>query len=309
MPCRRGPLLALASAAVLAAWMPAQGPERKEFVSQATEMKFVRIPKGTFMMGSPSNEKDRYENETQHEVTLSRDFDMGMYEVTRGQFRLFVEDTGYKTEAEEGDGAYGWDSKGKEEYGKRKDFIWQTAGYEQTDDHPVVNVSWNDAARFAEWLSKKDGQAYRLPTEAEWEYACRGGTTTKYYFGSNPEELPKYANVADGTARRLFPNRSTLSAEDGYVYTAPVGRFKPNSFGLYDMCGNVFEWCQDWMGDYPAGSVTDPTGPSIGLRRVYRGGSWVSPRGMFRSADRNGFKPSFRSNDLGFRIVRVVTKP
>lgn len=304
MSCRRGLPLSLFFAALLAGWVPAEEPDEKEYVSPTTGMKFVRIPKGTFKMGSPMSDKDRYENETQHEVTLSRDFYMGLYEVTRGQFRKFVEDTGYKTEAEEGDGAYGWNSKGKEEYEKNKDFIWRTAGYDQTDDHPVVNVSWNDAARFAEWQSKKDGQKYRLPTEAEWEYACRAGTTTKFYIGSNAEEWPKFANVADGTARKLFPNRSTLSAEDGYTYSAPVGKYKPNPFGLYDMAGNVFEWCQDWMGDYPTGSATDPTGPLIGARRVYRGGSWVSPRVLLRSADRNGFKPSFRSNDLGFRLSK-----
>ena len=294
-------------AAALEVGTQAAEPKEKEFTSQTTGMKFVRVPKGTFIMGSPETEMNRFEDEQQHEVTLSRDFYLGMYEVKRGEFRKFVDDTGYKTEAETGDGSYGWGELEKVPFGKRKELTWQNAGFAQIDEHPVVNVSWNDATRFAVWLSNKDGQEYRLPTEAEWEYACRAGSSVRYSFGDKPEDLVKHANMADGTARRAFPNRATIAPEDGYVWTAPVGRYSPNAFGVYDMHGNVSEWCADWMGDYPVLSVTDPTGPPSGSVRVYRGGGWVSPIGVCRAADRNAYDPSFRINELGFRLVREVT--
>ena len=299
-------LLAPLLTAALAGGMQAGEPVEEEFVSKTTGMKFVRVPKGTFLMGSPTTEKNRFEDESQHEVTLSRDFYLGMYEVTRGQFRQFIEDTGYKTEAEAGDGAYGWGESEKELFNKRKELTWRNSGFTETDDHPVVNVSWNDAVRFAEWLSRKDGEVYRLPTEAQWEYSCRGGTTSRYSFGNNADEMVKYGNIADGSARRAFPNRSTISPQDGYVCSAPVGRFKPNAFGLYDMHGNASEWCADWMGDYPIDPVTDPTGPAKGSVRVYRGGGWVSSTGVTRAADRNAYDPSFRINELGFRLARVA---
>ena len=131
----------------------------------------------------------------------------------------------------------------------------------------MVNVSWNDAVAFCKWLSKKEGKTYRLPTEAEWEYACRAGTTTRYYSGDDPETLAKVGNVADAALKAKFPDwKYTIKANDGYVFTAPVGKFKPNAFGLYDMHGNAWQWCADWYGaDYYATSpLDDPTGPDSG---------------------------------------------
>ena len=128
-------------------------------------------------------------------------------------------------------------------------YSWRNAGFEQTDEHPVVNVSWNDAVAFCKWLSRKEGKTYRLPTEAEWEYACRAGTTTRYYSGDDPETLAKVGNVADATAKAKFANwKYTIKASDGYVFTAPVGQFTPNAFGLYDMHGNAWQWCADRYG-------------------------------------------------------------
>ena len=153
----------------------------------------------------------------------------------------------------------------------------------------MVNVSWNDAVAFCKWLSKKEGKTYRLPTEAEWEYACRAGTTTRYYSGDDPETLAKVGNVADAAAKAKFPDwRWTIKANDGYVFTAPVGKFKPNAFGLYDMHGNAWQWCADWYGEeyYAKSPVDDPTGPDTGDFRVLRGGFWGGWPNYTRSATR-----------------------
>ena len=155
----------------------------------------------------------------------------------------------------------------------------------------MVNVSWNDAVAFCKWLSKKEGKTYRLPTEAEWEYACRAGTTTRYYSGDDPETLAKVGNVADATFKANFPDwKYTIKANDGYVFTAPVGKFKPNAFGLYDMHGNAWQWCADRYGAdyYAASALDDPTGPDSGPCRVLRGGSWFNGPIYARSADRSG---------------------
>ena len=171
----------------------------------------------------------------------------------------------------------------------------------------MVNVSWNDAVAFADWLSRKEGVTYRLPTEAEWEYACRAGTTTRYSSGDDPEGLAAVANIADGTAKAKYPDWTTIAAQDGFVYTAPVGRYNPNAWGLFDMHGNVWEWCSDgYAADYYKRSpVDDPPGPDGASYRVIRGGGWnIEPR-YARSANRDGSAPGDRDSDLGFRLARV----
>ena len=242
-------------------------------------------------------------------MRITKPFYLGTYHVTRGQFRQFVKDSGYKTDAEKGDnpGAWGWDAE-KKTFGFNKDYSWRNAGFEQTDEHPVVNVSWNDAVAFCKWLSKKEGKTYRLPTEAEWEYACRAGTTTRYYSGDDPETLAKVGNVADAAAKAKFPDwKLTIKANDGYVFTSPVGKFKPNAFGLYDMHGNAWQWCADWYDEsyYTKSPTDDPTGPSTGSLRVGRGGSWDDGAGDCRSAYRSGIGPGLRGDYLGFRASLV----
>src|SRR5262249_39015533 len=150
-------------------------------------------------------------------------------------------------------------------------FSWKNVGWEQADDHPVVNVSWNDAVAFCDWLSKKEGKKYELPTEAEWEYACRAGKTTRFQTGADPESLVGSANLPDASAAGQFPAWTTVRGDDGFVFTAPVGKFKPNAWGLYDMAGNVWEWCTDSYAAYPAGPVTDPRPDEDGADRVLRG--------------------------------------
>ncbi|MCD4727051.1 MAG: formylglycine-generating enzyme family protein [Pirellulales bacterium] len=293
------------------------------------KMELVLIPSGEFKMGSGKSAEDTaaffnntydkdsllspeipgfFKNEhPQHRVRITKPFYLGVYEVTRGQFRQFVADTGYKTDAEKGanPGARGFNPDTKE-FGFNENYSWRNAGFEQTDEHPVVNVSWNDAVEFCKWLSKKEGKTYRLPTEAEWEYACRAGTTPRYYSGDDPEKLVGVGNVADAAFTAKFPyKKHTLKASDGYAFTAPVGKFKPNAYGLYDMHGNASEWCADWYGGkyYAASPADDPSGPESGDSRVLRGGSFGYPSVLSRSAKRLGFEPDYRCNLLGFRVV------
>jgi formylglycine-generating enzyme required for sulfatase activity len=292
------------------------------------KMELVLIPAGEFKMGSGESAEesaaffkktygedfltaDFFKDEhPQHRVRITKPFYLGTYHVTRGQFRQFVADTAYKTDAEKGErpGAFGWDPD-KKAFGFNEKYSWRNAGFEQTDEHPVVNVSWNDAVEFCKWLSKKESKTYRLPTEAEREYACRAGTTTRYYSGNDPETLATVGNVADAAAKAQFPEWPwTIKANDGYVFTAPVGKFKPNAFGLYDMHGNAWQWCADSAGaDYYAASpVDDPTGPASGNGRVLRGGSWVSGPDDARSAVRIAHSPGDRGNFAGFRVARTL---
>jgi sulfatase modifying factor 1 len=245
----------------------------------------------------------------QHRARITKPFYLDTYHVTRGQFRQFVEDSGYKTDAEKGDipGAFGWDAEKKTFY-FNNDYSWRNAGFQQTDEHPVVNVSWNDAVAFCEWLSRKEGKTYRLPTEAQWEYACRAGTTTRYYSGDDPETLAKVGNVADAVFKAKVPDwKYTIKASDGYVFTSPVGSFKPNAFGLYDMHGNAWQWCSDWYGEeyYAASPTDDPNGPDTGDGRVLRGGSWGDGPGGARSAGRVRPAPDDRFDYAGFRVSRT----
>jgi formylglycine-generating enzyme required for sulfatase activity len=290
------------------------------------KMEMVLIASGEFMMGSGESAEETAaffnshgdkiltallkSEHPQHRVRITKPFYLGTYHVTRGQFRQFVEDSGYKTDAEKGDvnvppGAFGWIPEKKSFY-HSKDYSWRKPGFEQTDEHPVVKVTWNDAVAFCQWLSRKEGKTYRLPTEAEWEYACRAGTTTRYHSGHAPETLAKAANVADAMARAKFP--VGWGASDGYVFTAPMGRFKSNAFGLYDMHGNVWQWCADWYGaDYYGKSpVDDPGGPDSGVSRVLRGGSWFFAPTYARSAARYRGTPGDRMVlDAGFRVART----
>lgn len=212
-------------------------------------MKLILIPPGDFMMGSPESENGRSENEKQHQVQIAKPFFIGIDDVTRGNFLAFYHDSGYKTEAEtDGKGGYGLDEH--DVASQKPEYTFLSWGRIQTDSHPVVNVSWNDANAFCDWLSKKEEKKYRLPTEAEWEYACRAGTQTPFNFGSsiNGEQANCDGRKPYGTdVSGPFLNNTT-----------PVGSYKPNAFGLYDMHGNAGQWCDDWYGaDYQATSPAD----------------------------------------------------
>lgn len=293
-------------------------------VTNSIGMKLVLIPAGAFQMGAPLDDGEAMEwEQPQHHVRITHPFYLGAHEVTRGQFRKFVDEASYSTDAEkDGRGGLGWNEQ-ISKFQRHPRYTWRNAGFDQTDDHPVVNVSWNDAVAFASWLSRTERKTYRLPTEAEWEYACRAGTTTTYTCGDDPEALAEVGNIDDATREDFwrslpqFKGRSrdeiparlrTIAARDGFVFTAPVGHFKPNSFGLFDMHGNVVEWCSDWFSvDYYASlQAVEGSGPLTGSSRTTRGGSWDRGYDFARSANRNGEKPDARNYDTGFRLAEDV---
>ena len=270
-------------------------------------MKLRLIPPGKFMMGSSKEEIDYWlklkqdgwfkelllSEGPQHEVEITQPFYMGQTDVTVGQFRQFVKATGYKTQAERDGGAErGFPNGGFKEVANTD---WLNPGYAQTDDHPVVCVSWNDAVEFCQWLSEQEGKTYRLPTEAEWEYSCRAGSKGRWSFGDNEGELWDYARVRGNSQG----------------HTWPVAGLKANAWGLYDMHGNVDQWCEDVFDPnyYKTSPPKDPPGPAAGDERVTRGGLWLWGADASRSAMRHKVNPAARANFGGFRVVLVVSSP
>jgi formylglycine-generating enzyme required for sulfatase activity len=227
-------------------------------------MSFVPIEPGTFMMGSPSDESGRDSDETQHQVTLTKGYFMQTTEVTQGQWKEIM-----------GSNPSDFSSCG--------------------DNCPVERVSWNNIQEFIQKLNQKEsGRNYRLPTEAEWEYAARAGTTTRFFWGNQADcSRANYGNSSwSDECKSINPGK-----------TKTVKSYSPNNWGLYDMHGNVWEWCNDWYVDYNSSALIDPVGPTTGASRVVRGGSWCSIARDCRSANRYGSAPDCRGGDLGFRLV------
>ncbi len=262
-------------------------------------------------MGSPASEAGRHDDEgPQHRVTIANAFVMGRTEVTVAQFRRFADETGYKTDAEKNTGAQGcraWE-KLDGRFERRPGRSWRSPGYEQSGTHSVVCVSWNDARAFVEWLSKKTGQQYRLPTEAEWEYAARAGTTAARYWGDDADQACEYANVADQTTHDRSSWSNKHNCNDGHWFPAPVGSFKPNRFGLFDVLGNVWEWTEDcWNGNYNGAPINGSVCASGNCsQRVIRGGSWNYDPRYVRSAKRNRSASDLRYDHSGFRLARTL---
>jgi formylglycine-generating enzyme required for sulfatase activity len=264
----------------------------------------VVIPAGKFTMGSPSGEKDRFDNEVpQHSVTIGAAFAVGKFAVTRGQFAAFVKDTGYDA----GSKCRTFENGKGEERSSRS---WRNPGFGQDDTHPAVCLSWNDAKAYVAWLSRKTGQGYRLLTEAEFEYASRAGTTTRYWFGDDESGLCANVNGADQTAKKSIAGMTwpVAPCSDGNAYTAPVGSFAANDFGLYDMSGNAWAWTEDCYHDSYASAPNDGsawTSESCEYR-VRRGGAWAdSPRNL-RAAARFRDQPGNRIVLTGFRVARTL---
>ena len=244
-------------------------PETAKTITNSIGMKLRLIPAGEFMMGSPADEAEREDWEGPvHRVRITKPFYLGVYEVTQGEYEQL---TGKNPSKFKG------------------------------ATRPVEMVSWEDAVEFCRKLSAKEGQKYRLPTEAEWEYACRAGTTTPFSFGSvlNGEQANCAGNYPYGT-----DTKGPMKAE-----TTPVGSYRPNAFGLYDMHGNVWEWCQDWYDAeyYGKSPNEDPLGAASGSNRVFRGGCWYGDAWFCRAAFRLRDDPSFRDDNLGFRLARTVS--
>lgn len=278
--------------------------------SNTLGMRLVRIPAGEFFMGSPETEEHREPYETDERrrlVRITKAYWISAHEVTRGQFRCFVEDTGYETENERnGRGGFGVDPKSGALSLFDPQYSWRYVGFVQTDEHPVVNVSWNDAVAFCDWISRRESATYGLPTEAQWEYACRAGTSTANITGDDAEGLAAVGNSADAQCRRKYPDRETIAADDGYLYTAPVGRYRANAWGLFDMHGNVWEWTADWYGRAGSGTQRDPRGPPTGTERCIKGGDWYHGPAFCRSATRFPMPPHMPRRHGGFRIVKQV---
>jgi formylglycine-generating enzyme len=234
---------------------------------------------------------------------------MGASPVTRGQFAVFVKAESYMTEAETGgQGGGGYNQATRKGVDHDPKYTWNNPGFDQTDYHPVVNVTWNDAVRFCRWLSKREQKTYELPTEAEWEYACRAGTLTRFWCGNKVESLQRNFNVLDMSAKSRFDaafakNWHFQSWNDGYPFTSPIESIQANPLGLYDMGGNVWQWCTDKYGSYHNGLSVDPQSEDGGENRILRGGSWNNDPNGCRSACRTGFAPTCPSFTVGFRIV------
>ena len=267
----------------------------------------------------PARLKELKDETPLHKVDITRPFYLGQHEVTVGQFEQFVKESGYKPESEaNGTGGYGYNpdydpeksQRGDTFEGRNPKYSWRNPGFKQKNDQPVVNVTWNDAAAMSEWLSKKEGKKYRLPTEAEWEYACRAGTQTRYHSGNDPQSLLQVANTFDADTKTTKPQWKihATAGHDGFEFTAPVGSFAPNSLGLYDMHGNVWEWVADWYGEdyYAKSPVNDPPGPELGEVRVRRGGSWHTWPLYARCSFRNWNTPETRYTLVGMRLLREI---
>jgi len=274
---------------IKAAQGPQPGEAYTEDLGDGVTLEMVWIPPGEFMMGSKlsaaevarkyGGEAKYFEDEVpRHKVTLTEGFWLGKYEVTNAQYRRH--DSGHSS-------------------GEYKGHSMDGA------DQPVVMVSWDDAAAFCKWLSQETGRSYALPSEAQWEYACRAGTDTVRYWGDDDESMGRYANVADSTAKSEWSDWTIAETTDGFKVSAPVGRYKPNAFGLYDMIGNVWEWCADWYDEdyYGSSPSKNPTGPTSGSLRVNRGGCWDYSPGGCRAAYRGRDAPGGRGGILGFRLA------
>ncbi|MGC8659550.1 MAG: SUMF1/EgtB/PvdO family nonheme iron enzyme, partial [Desulfomonilaceae bacterium] len=293
-------------------------PKKLITTTDTIGMKLVRIPAGEYMMGSPKNEldwlrltfrktwreghKQWFQDETPlHPVRITKPFYMGAYEVTVKQFRDFVSDTKYKTDAEKGDGGMVFSNK-ENRWVAQKDMKWDSVPWPIADNQPVVFVSWNDAQAFCKWLSRKEKRTYRLPTEAEWEMACRGGAVWVRYSWGNKLPGDRDTNFGDGNPK--LPE-SLTTVNDGYKYVAPVGSYPPNGFGLYDMDGNVMEWVQDYYDRnyYENSPINDPKGPATGSGRVNKGGNWFASPADCRCAFRGFSGETMSFWNLGFRVV------
>ncbi|MBY0524591.1 MAG: SUMF1/EgtB/PvdO family nonheme iron enzyme [Gemmataceae bacterium] len=278
-------------------------------------MTFVLVPPGTFTMGSPEKEPGHNSggyDETQFQATLTRPFYLCKHETTVGQFRRFVEATKYVTDVEKKGGGHAHDDKAV--WIHRKGTEWRKPGFagpfELKDDQPVVHVSHADCLAFCKWLQeqsgvKADGPLYGLPTEAQWEWACRAGSGTRFWWGADEDKTGKVANVGDKSLKKVHPEwpRSVLDMDDGFAFVAPVGSYQANGFGLHDMLGNVWEHCGTHYGPYPKEGAADPGDLDVKRGFAVRGGGWSNVANDARCASRNADPPNFGHSNLGFRVA------
>lgn len=257
------------------------------------------VPSGHFEQGSTADDPDAQPFELpRHAVTIPHALALGEYEVTRAQYSSFVEETQRQTTG----GCSTYDG----EWSQHADRDWTRVGFQQTASHPVACVSWEDATAYTAWLSKKTGKRYRLPSASEWEYSAGSGSGVSRPWRAQTNEACTAANVADESASERFPGWNVHTCNDGYVFTAPVGAFAANGFGLNDMLGNVFEWVDDcWHDTYDGAPADGSAWVDRGCKeREMRGGSWFTTPAFVRAGYRNRFEPAYRSSSVGFRVVR-----
>jgi formylglycine-generating enzyme required for sulfatase activity len=281
----------------------------QEFQECTTCPRMIVVPAGNYLMGSTPTEVDRAATESpRHMVVMAKPFAVGKYEVTRDQYGTFVQETN-RTAAQT---CSDYDV-GKDTEVEQKGWSFRFPGYPQDGDHPVVCVTWQDAKDYAAWLTRKLGKTYRLLSEAEWEYAARAGSQTRYHFGEDEKRLCEFGNVADSTDPAKLSSRPLSECRDGYSRTAPVGKFAANGFGLHDTIGNVYEWVEDCANSNYEGAPSDGSAWLVGncSKRVARGGSWGSPARNNRSAVRAlRFGTEARFHFIGFRVARsLAPKP
>lgn len=289
------------------------------------------IPPGEYLMGSDETPGQLQEagfvlphsgwgewiisESPQHRVRITKPFYLGLCSVTRGQFAAFVRATAYRSDAEAvGKGGWGYVSEVKNGV-QRTDFCWKQTGFDQNEKHPVVNVTWKDAQAYLKWLNGLSAESgltlrYRLPREAEWEYACRAGTVTRFFTGDGPLSLSGFANVQDSSFDSAFPRQDhhkwpSFGFDDGMAFTSPGGTYACNPFGLQDMLGNVWDWCEDFFDvGYFAKSVSDdPRGPTAGTAHVLKGGAWDGGPLHVRCSSRDYYGAGHRSYSVGFRVL------
>jgi formylglycine-generating enzyme len=305
-------LIAVWALAAAVQWAPAWSASSGE-VSRDCEAcpEMVSIPGGEFMMGSAASETERDDDELPQRRVRVKPFALGKTEVTVAQWRQFARATGYLTEAERNlyePGCFTW-APDKVEWAWRAGRSWLEPGWSQKDNEPVVCISWSDAQAYVRWLELFSGvKGWRLPSEAEWEYAARAGTTTRRSWGDDPDVYCEHSNGTDrtkGPAGRAWTEAS--ACKDGYWYTAPVGRYRPNPWGLHDMLGNVWEWVQDCYLSYADGPTDGSAHEAKGCKgRVVRGGAWDDPAAVLRSAERFWLGAGNRNNNIGLRVARTL---
>ena len=271
----------------------AEVPSLQLDLGNGVKMELIRVEPGTFTEGSPESEAGRGADETQRTITISQPYYLARFPVTYRQWEAFAKDSSYKTEAEKGQsGGYGWDGTALRQ---AKEYTWRFPGFAQAETHPVTLVTWFDAQEYLKWLSRKTGRVCKLPSEAQWEYACRAGSSTAWPTGDD----------------ELAANVWSWNSGNAAGRTYPVGKKQANAWGFQDMGGQVWEWCQDWYAPYEAGPATDPLQTNDKLsdkpRRVLRGGSFIKSANFARSAARYRNDPRSRNADNGFRVMVLVT--
>ncbi|MES9897945.1 MAG: formylglycine-generating enzyme family protein [Sedimenticola sp.] len=270
------------------------------------EPEMIAIPAGSSRMGA--NTGTSHERPV-HRITLPA-FELSKHEITRGQYRQFAKETGYRTDAERNSGGnqgcYAY--QGGIRFGWTRGMSWRFAGFAQKDDHPAICISFNDAMAYVNWLSMRAGKQYRLPTEAEWEYAARGGSVDKFSFGNDEEEFCLHANGSDSNLKEIMPrwDQPVNVCADGHAFSAPVGSYQANDFGLHDMHGNAWEWTNDCWNDNYEEAPRDGTAWNSGncSLRVVRGGGWSSEPWNLRPSNRKSSASTIRHFSLGFRIAK-----